>query len=1124
MSVYQNPQAASEVLMGGPPTPEEQEISSRIMNEGLSNIMGQSAAPAPQTQPMAPMAPAQPPMMADMSQIPGARAMREEARGDWVLMNEGKKVPWNENTTWSDYLQEVFEKHGKGAVDKIIDQQLQNDAENPPETETEDPGLQVMETVPLTQEGIAAASPNPTPTLEAMFPTDPSGAPEGIMMMARGGVVHPNSTAAIGDSWGGSAIDQLLRDHYVAPAPAPVAGTASVDSETLDRSGALDKFRREFGREPRDIVELQEYIMSGGGVVTQAAAQGGIAAFAEGGYNAASDDAGAGPNNQDIMAGRTTLNSGGITFGDILGYAANIASTAISLGSKSTPLGWGVTIANAAFNPKSIANQVMSNKNPIPSPLRGIVPGLPTRDTIFGLNGDNPEPPATPVTPMTPLAGLVRSDPITPPQAPPSPMDSPSTMDPGSGSDPSPSTAGQDGGDMGQDDTLGEDDEMAEGGLVSFADGGLMQRSSPAGGIGGLREAPRMLSMHPLASRPPFLRLNDGQGAVSQINSAQQSLSGAERALSEVSQNMSEAQAGIGNNRSRFLGQLLANQLGGIGSLFGGMQQGGVSEQKPDFPFQPSTDPERSDPRTTGGFATPMVPPDFRYAEGGLNTSPAVSEEEFMSVMGQAAQDAGVSDKEMALVSEMAAQAAPANDNVMDQGIMQTVEAVDTEEEDLSGIGSLTEVSSKLAESGEEPLIHASAGEIVFDPNRLAENERSMLFAALEAAGIDPMTIMVGGEMPTNDVTGLPAAGIGSFIKKIFKPVKKVFKKVGKFVKKNAGTILGIAGAMTGNPWLAALGSGVGSLIEGKPLQNALISAGLSFAGSKWVGPYIGEKLGAVSSSLNTPIGQIPGAGNLPLVGKGITSATTAGVQSAALEKAMTEAAANSALTAAASNAGKDAIVDAAVKAAQSTAVTNAAGGALSSTVAQGAQTIGENVASDVISKSLTSVAQSYSPYAQQVLGEGIGGFLAQPASKVIGSGVAALGQQAIEPMVQTMISGVPAGEEEDVLSAWSQRYNYSPTPGQLYQFYTSEYTRPTTVPANQIIAGLPGYSSIAGVAGGGLISGVGGPKSDSNLARLSDGEFVMTAKAVENAGGGDRMTGARRMYAMMNQLERGAA
>ena len=37
----------------------------------------------------------------------------------------------------------------------------------------------------------------------------------------------------------------------------------------------------------------------------------------------------------------------------------------------------------------------------------------------------------------------------------------------------------------------------------------------------------------------------------------------------------------------------------------------------------------------------------------------------------------------------------------------------------------------------------------------------------------------------------------------------------------------------------------------------------------------------------------------------------------------------------------------------------------------------------------------------------------------------------------------------------------------------------------------------------------------------LSDGEFVMNAKAVRGAGGGDRKAGAQRMYAMMNKFER---
>ena len=54
----------------------------------------------------------------------------------------------------------------------------------------------------------------------------------------------------------------------------------------------------------------------------------------------------------------------------------------------------------------------------------------------------------------------------------------------------------------------------------------------------------------------------------------------------------------------------------------------------------------------------------------------------------------------------------------------------------------------------------------------------------------------------------------------------------------------------------------------------------------------------------------------------------------------------------------------------------------------------------------------------------------------------------------------------------------------------------------------------------GGGVSGPGGPKDDVIDAKLSDGEFVMTAKAVENLGGGDRYEGARRMYSMMNMLD----
>jgi hypothetical protein len=70
----------------------------------------------------------------------------------------------------------------------------------------------------------------------------------------------------------------------------------------------------------------------------------------------------------------------------------------------------------------------------------------------------------------------------------------------------------------------------------------------------------------------------------------------------------------------------------------------------------------------------------------------------------------------------------------------------------------------------------------------------------------------------------------------------------------------------------------------------------------------------------------------------------------------------------------------------------------------------------------------------------------------------------------------------------------------------------------------------IAGFAKGGYprrigqISGPGTETSDDIPAMLSDGEFVMTARAVRGAGNGSRRAGAKKMYAMMHQLEQNAA
>ena len=56
-----------------------------------------------------------------------------------------------------------------------------------------------------------------------------------------------------------------------------------------------------------------------------------------------------------------------------------------------------------------------------------------------------------------------------------------------------------------------------------------------------------------------------------------------------------------------------------------------------------------------------------------------------------------------------------------------------------------------------------------------------------------------------------------------------------------------------------------------------------------------------------------------------------------------------------------------------------------------------------------------------------------------------------------------------------------------------------------------------------GAIAGPGTGTSDDIPAMLSDGEFVMTAKAVRGAGNGSRKKGVKKMYDMMRAFEGGA-
>lgn len=106
----------------------------------------------------------------------------------------------------------------------------------------------------------------------------------------------------------------------------------------------------------------------------------------------------------------------------------------------------------------------------------------------------------------------------------------------------------------------------------------------------------------------------------------------------------------------------------------------------------------------------------------------------------------------------------------------------------------------------------------------------------------------------------------------------------------------------------------------------------------------------------------------------------------------------------------------------------------------------------------------------------------------------------------------------------------YGVTPGGGYIVYGNPYNYSQRMTQGGIAAVAPRRYALGGYAAGGNtrfprrtgpINGPGTETSDSIPAMLSDGEFVMTARAVRGAGKGSRREGAKKMYAMMKALER---
>jgi len=167
------------------------------------------------------------------------------------------------------------------------------------------------------------------------------------------------------------------------------------------------------------------------------------------------------------------------------------------------------------------------------------------------------------------------------------------------------------------------------------------------------------------------------------------------------------------------------------------------------------------------------------------------------------------------------------------------------EEVGHGGIANVHNIADRIAEYGrygDDTLAHVETGELVVPKALLDKNPalKASIFEHLEELGVeDPERYIVGsGANSLNPDTQLPEF----FLKKIFKKAKKVFKKVvrgvkkalkkvGKVLKKASSVVLpvvlniafpGMGAIMTG-----ALSGGIGTLINGGSLKDALKAAAI---------------------------------------------------------------------------------------------------------------------------------------------------------------------------------------------------------------------------------------------------------------------------------------------------------
>ena len=384
-------------------------------------------------------------------------------------------------------------------------------------------------------------------------------------------------------------------------------------------------------------------------------------------------------------------------------------------------------------------------------------------------------------------------------------------------------------------------------------------------------------------------------------------------------------------------------------------------------------------------------------------------------------------------------------------------------------------------------MVHAAEGETVVPMEVLDSNPilKERLFETMRDMGIQPERYIVGNEFNSiNPLTGQPEF----FLKKIFKRLKKGVRDIGSRLRKGAADISGYAAPILGAMYGPAAGAAVGALLgqykrENPGDPNQALQMALR-GGISGLGANLATGQGLMGTGLANQYGFNP-----INIGKGVLGMGEMGYvpgSSDVMQQQMP----------------KVGFID--------KGGINLLEGLQNTFMNQGDGNFLERFKfNEILGAGGNPDAPLSDPQNQSVLERLFGkNKLLQllfkfGATKVLGDVIKEENEEAAKAAAEMAAN---YGKQSNF-----GVYDTLINPGELVQAPDTSLTDVFATAAN---------GGILDLDAGGELKGPGTGTSDSIPAMLSDGEFVMTAKAVRGAGGGDRREGARKMYEAMDKLE----